>query len=98
MCATFSPARVRKLTGKPAFLTIADCESETRRIHKKGYDELHPPAAESNAFRIHSDLASLSRLIAARIARFSSVETLACIRISRNLALRTFGLPIFVFI
>ena len=24
---------VRKLTGKPAFLTIADCESEARRIH-----------------------------------------------------------------
>lgn len=25
--------RVRKLIGKPAFLTIADCESEARRIH-----------------------------------------------------------------
>ena len=26
------PIRVRKLTGKPAFLTIADCESEASRI------------------------------------------------------------------
>ena len=33
MCAILQPIRVRKLTGKPAFLTIADCESEARRIH-----------------------------------------------------------------
>ena len=31
-------SRVRKLTGKPAFLTIADCESEARRIHLIYYE------------------------------------------------------------
>lgn len=33
MHATVHPFWVRKLIGKPAFLTIADCESEARRIH-----------------------------------------------------------------
>ena len=33
MRAMVQSFRVRKLTGKPAFLTIADCESEARRIH-----------------------------------------------------------------
>jgi hypothetical protein len=35
MCIIFQ-SHVRKLTGKPAFLTIADCESEARRIHLTG--------------------------------------------------------------
>jgi hypothetical protein len=33
MYAIFQSLRVRKLTGKPVFLTIADCESEARRIY-----------------------------------------------------------------
>jgi hypothetical protein len=33
MRANFKSCRVRKLIGKLAFLTIADCESEARRIH-----------------------------------------------------------------
>jgi hypothetical protein len=32
------PQRVRKLKGKPAFFTIADCESEARRIHLICYE------------------------------------------------------------
>jgi len=49
MRAIFQSFWVRKLIGKPAFLTIADCESEARRIHN--YDAaLSPCAAESNAF------------------------------------------------
>jgi len=54
------------------------------------------PAAASNALRIHSDLLSPERFMAAIINRFSSGETRACIKIPRNLALGTFGLPIFV--
>jgi hypothetical protein len=30
--ASFQPSWVRKLTGKPVALTIADCESDARRI------------------------------------------------------------------
>src|SRR5262245_44533396 len=33
MCAIYQSLWVRKLIGKPAFLTIADCESDARRIH-----------------------------------------------------------------
>src|SRR6266850_2225086 len=45
-----SASWVRKLTGKPAFLTIADCESEARRIQFQAAassviicDPLHQP-------------------------------------------------------
>jgi hypothetical protein len=43
-------------------------------------------------------LPSFARRIASLITRFSSGDTLACIRIPRYLAFGTFGLPIFVFI
>jgi hypothetical protein len=57
MCANFQPLRVRKLTGKPAFLTIADSGSEAPRIHLTDYEPfLLPSATESNAFRIQSEL------------------------------------------
>jgi hypothetical protein len=99
MCATFELLRVRKLTGKPAFLTIADCESEARRIQNNGdAHELPLRAAESNAFRTHSDLLSENLTIAALISRYSSGESRACIRMPRNLAFATFGLPIFLLI
>jgi hypothetical protein len=52
------PQRVRKLKGKPAFFTIADCESEARRIHYHE-TELSVPAAECNTSSIHSARISL---------------------------------------
>ena len=54
--------------------------------------------AESNALRIHSDLASSVRRIASLITLFSSGESRAFTIIPRNLAFATFGLPIFGFI
>jgi hypothetical protein len=46
---------VLKLLGKPAFLTIADWESEAPRIHLTDYAPVLPPvAAESNDFLIQA--------------------------------------------
>ena len=51
MCAIFQLLWVRNLIGKPASLTIADCESEARRIQFGFESGLSLPAAESNALR-----------------------------------------------
>jgi hypothetical protein len=98
MRAIFKLYWVRRLIGKPGV-------PYNRRLRVRGsphpvdYDaDLSLPAAESNAFRIQSDLLCFARRIAALIALFSSGETRACIKIPRNLALGTFGLPIFGFI
>jgi hypothetical protein len=98
MRAIFKPFRVRKLIGKLGV-------PYNRRLRVRGsphpndYDAgLSLSAAESNAFRIHSDLPLGERRIAAMITPFSSGETRACTRIPRNLAFGTFGLPIFGFI
>jgi hypothetical protein len=45
MCADFHSLRVRKLTGKPAFLTIADSESEAPRIQFIDYLDCVPEPA-----------------------------------------------------
>jgi len=89
---------VRRLIGKPGV-------PYNRRLRVRGSPHPHDydaglslAAAESNAFRIQSDLVASARVIAAIIALFSSRETLACIKIPRNLAFGTFGLPIFGFI
>jgi len=75
MCAIFQFSWVRKLTGKPAFLTIADSESETPRIHLTDYEDvLSPVAAESNAFRIQSDVDWLVSQIALAITLISPGE------------------------
>jgi hypothetical protein len=92
---------VRKLTGKPVDFTPPDCGFETRRIHHETdrYETgLSFWTAEINALRIQSDLLCGDLAIEACISLFSSGESLACIRIPRNLAFGTFGLPIFVFI
>ena len=98
MRAILKPCWVRKLIGKLGV-------PYNRRLGVRGSS--HPlyyeavlslSAAESNAFRIHADLPSGERCIAPAITLFSSGETLACIRIPRNLAFGTFGLPIFGFI
>ena len=98
MRAIFKSVWVRKLIGKLGV-------PYNRRLRVRGsphpndYDAgLSLAAAESNAFRIHTDLPSGERRIAPEITAFSSGETLACIRIPRNLAFGTFGLPIFGFI
>ena len=90
--------RVRKLTGKPAFLTIADCESEARRIQLHYEDVLPVPEAESNVFRIHSDLRIPDRLTAVWTIADSSGENRAPIKTPLNSLFLTFGRPIIFFI
>jgi hypothetical protein len=85
--------------GKPAFLTIADSESETPRIHLTDYEDvLSPYVAESNALRIQSDLDCPEARIASLI-RFASPWLN---RAEMNTALATFmptvGLPTLFFI
>ena len=98
MRAIFKSDWVRKLIGKLGV-------PYNRRLRVRGsshphvYDaDLSLAAAESNAFRIHSDLASFERRIASLITLFSSGESRAFTIIPRNLAFATFGLPIFGFI
>jgi hypothetical protein len=58
ICAIFSALRVRKLIGKPAFPTIADCEFKARRIQNAVQPHaavFSPFATKSNAFRTHSE-------------------------------------------
>jgi hypothetical protein len=87
------------ITGKPVALTIADCESEARRIQLPNYATgLSLCAAESKDFRTHSDVDAPDCFTASEMALFSSGDSLACTRIPRNLAFGTFGLPIFGFI
>lgn len=96
--AIFHPLWVRKLTGKPAFFTSADCESEARRIHSDYDADLPALARSSNAVRIQSDLPSPDWRIASLITLFSSGETRACMRIPRTSDFGSFGLPILGFI
>jgi hypothetical protein len=97
MCNLFN-RWVRKLIGKLGV-------PYNRRLgvrgssHPLNYDaDLSLPAAESNAFRIHSPRPSGEAAMAVSITPFSSLETRAWMMISRSLALGTFGLPILVFI
>jgi len=98
MCAIFKSSWVRRLIGKPGV-------PYNRRLRVRGsphpndYDAgLSLPAAESNAFRIQSDLLSGERRIASLITLFSSGESRAFTMIPRNLAFASFGLPIFLLI
>ena len=59
------------IIGKPAFLTIADCEFKARRIQNavQSHTALFSPfATKSNAFRTHSDVESSDRRMASAIA------------------------------
>src|SRR6266478_3372050 len=96
MCAIIQLLWVRKLTGKPALPTIADCESEARRIQCAQAAIFF--ADSINVSRIQSDLLPGYLAIAFSICRFSSGESLALTMIRRNLAFAIFGLPIFDFI
>jgi hypothetical protein len=98
MRAIFQSFWVRKLIGKLGV-------PYNRRLRVRGsphpfdYDAgLSLATADSNAFRIHSDLVSLARLMAVKITLFSSGDTLACIKMPRYWAFGTVGLPIFGFI
>ena len=67
--------------------------------HPLNYDaDLSLPAADSNAFRAHSDWLCPARRIAPLITLFSSGETRVTMKMPRFLAFATFGLPIFAFI
>jgi hypothetical protein len=99
MYAIFQSLRVRKLTGKPAFLTIADSESEAPRIHLTDYEAgLAVPTAESNAFRIQSDLPALSRRIAALISIASGGVNRAANNSPLAFCMPSLGLPMRFFI
>src|SRR5208283_4763105 len=98
ICAIFKSVWVRRLIGKPGV-------PYNRRLRVRGsphplnYDAgLSLPAAESNAFRIQSDLVSGDRRMASEITLFSSGEIRASISIPRTLDFGSFGLPIFGFI
>ena len=98
MCAIFKFSWVRRLIGKPGV-------PYNRRLRVRGsphplfYDAgLSLAAAESNAFRIQSDLLSGERRIASLITLFSSGESRAFTMIPRSLAFASFGLPIFLLI
>jgi hypothetical protein len=92
--------RVRKLTGKPAFLTIADSESETPRIHylTDYEDVLSPSIAESNAFRIHLDRACPLSFAAASICLASDWLNRAEMNTALATSMPIFGLPTLFFI
>src|SRR5437899_1865018 len=89
------PIWVRKLIGKPAFLTIADCESEARRIH---YAALLLPAPVRSVRLIHSDADVPARLTASATGLYSSGENRACTRTPRTFFFGNLGRPIFAFI
>ena len=98
MRAIFKSVWVRKLIGKLGV-------PYNRRLGVRGsshpyyYDAgLSLPAADSNAFRVHSDFISFERRIASSITLFSSCEIRVNIRIPRTFAFGSFGLPIFAFI
>jgi len=57
MRASLQSIWVRKLIGKPAFLTIADCESEARRIHlSASVRHLEQGVSQPNRFVLVSGL------------------------------------------
>src|SRR5258705_10666966 len=93
MMHNFKGYWVRKLTGKPAFLTIADCESETRRIHVY---QVAFSAADNNALRIQADLVCPARAIAWPNCRASSCASRTATRTCLDLVFGTFGLPLFL--
>jgi IS1 family transposase len=100
MCAILHSVRVRKLTGKPAFLTIADSESEAPRIHLIEHEGYLPvPAAESKACRIQSELDWPARRIAPLIFAASGGVNLAANNSPLAFCVPSLGLPIvFLFI
>ena len=71
--AIFQSLWVRKLIGKPAFPTIAECESEARRIHSDYDKGIFPVAVESKALRIHLDLSKPDSRITTDGLRISRV-------------------------
>ena len=98
MRAIFKSVWVRKLIGKLGV-------PYNRRLgvrgssHPLNYDaDLSFPAADSNAFRAHSDWLWPARRIAPLITWLSSGETRVTMKMPRFLAFGTFGLPIFAFI
>lgn len=98
MRAIFKSFRVRKLIGKlgvPYNRRLGVRDSS----HPLNYDaDLSLPAADSNAFRIQSDLTWPDRFTAAFTARVSSGANRAPIKVSLVSPFGNVGLPIFFFI
>jgi hypothetical protein len=89
---------VRKLIGKLGV-------PYNRRLVVRGsphplvyYADLSLPAADSNAFRAHSDWLCPARRIAPLITWLSSGEIRVTMKMPRFLAFGIFGLPIFLLI
>src|SRR5258706_3992785 len=87
MYAIYQSLWVRKLIGKPAFLTIADCESEVRRIHSSNWNVTlrHVPkdflAEQNGANRVQKSGAPPNRRYASfHGLRNSRVNSLAASR------------------
>src|SRR5437899_1958078 len=92
---------VRKLIGKLGvpYNRRLRVRGSSHPLNQRSCDVgLSVPAAESNAFRIQSDLTCPDRLIAAWTALDSSGANLAPIRTSLDSPFGNFGLPIFVLI
>jgi IS1 family transposase len=89
---------VRKLKGKPAFPTSADCESEARRIHLIYEIRVSFWAADIKALRIHSDLLCGDLAIAACISFASGGVNRAANNAPLASFLPSFGLPTLFFI
>ena len=98
LCFTFLCYWVRKLTGKPASLTIADCEFDARRIHGIYETGISFLATESNARRIHSDFVFRDLAIAACIALASGGVNRAAKSFPLAFCVPIFGRPTFLFI
>jgi len=90
--------RVRKLTGKPAFPTGADCECKARRIHVAYDSDLPDSTAESTTFRNQSDLLLRDLAIAACISFISGGVNRAASCFPLAFCVPSFGRPTFFFI
>lgn len=95
MCPILRSLRVLKLTGKPAFLTIADSQSEAPRIQ---FVQAAWSATDSNAFRIQSGLLNPAFLAAWSICRASGGAIFTAMRTAFASFLAFFGLPTLFFI
>ena len=98
MRANFKSVWVRKLIGKlgvPYNRRLGVRDSSHPLFYDAG---LSLAAAESNAFRAHSDWLCPDWRIAPLMVWFSSGETRVTMKMPRFLAFGTFGLPIFDFI
>src|SRR5437660_12785210 len=81
MRAIFQSLWVHKLIGKPAFLTIADCESEARRIHLSTVvRHLEQGVSQPNCFILISSLNRFLNSLVLRPVYAVAKHTATCLR------------------